>query len=223
MLQKLPLTLFSHTFISLNTSHTIFKRVSLDIPNTPPPTNFISAYMQRPASLEHLPLLEASHSWSFSTHRKKCQWKLHKPAKIVCDLPCFLDIPPSISPLYVNFCWSELLLYKPFRNVPKDIGSSDLEIVSAWESFHGSYNPWHVDREPSPPPTISVDTPPPDEDHPTSSINLSEWELLSQLHPGNNLQLDDLDMLGHRNFDTNHNWGHTQIPLHFAKLSHLIS
>ena len=43
---------------------------------------------------------------------------------------------------------------------------------------------------------------------------MSEWELLSQLHPGNNLQLDDLDMLGHHDFDTNHNWGHTHIPLH---------
>ena len=43
---------------------------------------------------------------------------------------------------------------------------------------------------------------------------MSEWELLSQLHPGNNLQLDDIDILGHRNFDANHNWGHMHIPLH---------
>ena len=87
------------------------------------------------------------------------------------------------------------------------------------ETFRGSYNPWHVNRQPSPPPTISIDTPPPHEDHPACSIDMSEWELLSQLHPGNNLQLDDLDMLGHRDFDTNHNWGHTHIPLHLQNLT----
>ena len=42
MLQKIPLTLCSHTFLSLNTSQTIFKRVSLDLPNTPhQPTSFL--------------------------------------------------------------------------------------------------------------------------------------------------------------------------------------
>ena len=47
--------------------------------------------------------------------------------------------------------------------------------------------------------------------HP-DSVDMHEWKFLSQLHPGNNLEVDDLDMLGHRDFDSNHNWNHTTIP-----------
>ena len=45
MLQKLPLKIYSRSFVSLNFSHIFFKRVSPDLPNTPPPPTFIVAYM----------------------------------------------------------------------------------------------------------------------------------------------------------------------------------
>ena len=71
MLQKLPLTLCSRTFVSLNVNRTVFRRVldgSENPPSTPP---FIIAYMNRPSSLDPLPLIEATRSWSFSPRRKK--------------------------------------------------------------------------------------------------------------------------------------------------------
>ncbi len=44
-------------------------------------------------------------------------------------------------------------------------------------------------------------------------MEINEWELLSQLHPTNELLINDLDMLGLRGFDDTHNWNHTTIPL----------
>ena len=146
-----PLDNLQSILFSLNVSHIVFKRVSPDLPNTPPPPTFIVAYMQRPPSLELLPLVEAARSWSYSACRKSFQWKPHKTPKIVRVIPRFFDIPPSTSPLYVNFYWSELLLYKLFHALPHEIGCTDLEIVSAWESFRYNYTAWHVDRHPAPP------------------------------------------------------------------------
>ena len=62
MLQKLPLTICSQSFVSLNVSHIVFKRVSPDLSNTPPPPTFIVAYMQIPPSLEQFPLVEDARS-----------------------------------------------------------------------------------------------------------------------------------------------------------------
>ena len=48
-------------------------------------------------------------------------------------------------------------------------------------------------------------------------MDMYEWEILSHLHPKNNIQVDDLDILGHRDIDTKHNWAHSQIPLHLQE------
>ena len=57
---------------------------------------------------------------------------------------------------------------------------------------------------------------------------MDEWELLSQMRPGNNIKVNDLEMLGHREFDKNHNWSHNNIctELHetvtsFIEVNHL--
>ena len=42
-----------------------------------------------------------------------------------------------------------------------------------------------------------------------------EWELLSQMRPGNNIQIDDLEIPGHCDFEKNHNWTHNNITTHF--------
>ena len=60
-------------------------------------------------------------------------------------------------------------------------------------------------------------TSPPHESHGPSPMVMYEWEILSYLHPGDNIQVDELDMLSHRDFDTNHNWAHTNIPLHLQE------
>ena len=54
----------------------------------------------------------------------------------------FILIPPRDSNKWVEFCSSELLLYKPFHDIERDIGDSDATIVADWESLH--YTPWHV-------------------------------------------------------------------------------
>ena len=36
---------------------------------------------------------------------------------------------------------------------------------------------------------------------------------------GNNIQIDDLEMLGHRDFDKNHNWTHKNITTHLHQTS----
>ena len=71
MMQTIPLVLCSCHFFSLNVSQTIFHRVSNDTNDTPATSPLIFSYMQRPIYLEHLTLLEAAHSWSFSPNRKK--------------------------------------------------------------------------------------------------------------------------------------------------------
>ena len=50
-------------------------------------------------------------------------------------------------------------------------------------------------------------------------MQLDEWELLSQLHPTNDMQVSDLDILGRRDFDKNHNWHDTTTPLHLQELA----
>jgi len=45
---------------------------------------------------------------------------------------------------FVEFCWSELVLYKTFRDFHKNIGHTNDEIIQNWENFQ--YRPWHVDR-----------------------------------------------------------------------------
>lgn len=123
---------------------------------------------------------------------------------IVHVLPRYNVIPPSDDPYYATFCWSELLLYFPFWTLPNDIGSTDVEIITHWEQKKGTYTPWHVHQEIENPQTphvedqTTIDTPP-------NSMQMNEWQILSQLHPGYNIAIHDLDMIGYHNFDANHN------------------
>ena len=43
------------------------------------------------------------------------------------------------------FFFSELLLYKPFCNVEREIGHDYHTIVAHWVSLN--YNPWHAKRQ----------------------------------------------------------------------------
>ena len=46
--------------------------------------------------------------------------------------------------------------------------------------------------------------------HPDMEIN--EWELLSRLIPAANIDFNELDILGHRDFDTKYCWNNPYIP-----------
>ena len=145
MLQKLPLVLCSSHFFSLNVSQSVFHCVSNGTNNTPPTPPFIFAYMQSPLALEHLTLLEATHSWSFYPNRENNPWKQNFHHKIVRVYPQFLSIHAFDSSSFEPFCWSELLLYKSFRSIPQDIGTTTSEIISHWQQIKGTYTIWHVE------------------------------------------------------------------------------
>ena len=135
--------------------------------------------------------------------------------KIVSVFPQFTSIPPLDSSTFETFCWRKLLLYKPFRALPEDIGTTSSEIISHWHRIKGTYVVWHVERTQEQPST------PVSDDSNSNAVtfpfphSMDEWELLSQMRPGNNIQIDDLEMLGHRDFEKNHYWTHNNITTHF--------
>lgn len=46
---------------------------------------------------------------------------------------------------------------------------------------------------------------------------MDEWKILSHLYLAKNIQVIDLDMLGHCDFDAKYNWEHNDIPLHLQE------
>ena len=77
----------------------------------------------------------------------------------------------------------------------------------------------HVDRKLVEPISLSEDTMVSDNLQNPQPMQLDEWELLSQLHPANDMQISDLDILGRCDLDKNHNWHDTTIPLHLQELA----
>ena len=132
------------------------------------------------------------------------QWKQRASNAIVCVNPCYIAIAAKKNKNYVSFCWTELLLYKPFHNIPTDIGASAEQIEHNWETYAGQYKPWHVRKNVQEPIREVARS----EDHeniiPDSIPN--EWQVLAGLYPGLPIHLNDLDMLGSRDFDLNNTW-----------------
>jgi len=105
------------------------------------------------------------------------------------------------------------MLYKPFHHIVQDIRDSAAEFIINWQTFRPFYKPWHQHRTLSDIESVTNDTSTIHETNPPDTMEINEWELLSQLHPTNELFINDLDMLGLRGFDDTHNWNHTTIPL----------
>ncbi|KAH9303192.1 hypothetical protein KI387_014775, partial [Taxus chinensis] len=86
-------------------------------------------------------------------------------------------------------------------NIASEFGSTPHDINDTWDMFKHNYRPWHVLRttaDTGPVTDVSSDS------EPECSIQhepLQEWQVFTQLHPGNNTGLDSLDMLGKRDFD----------------------
>ena len=87
------------------------------------------------------------------------------------------------------------MLYKPFRNIQLDIGASNDAIIINWQELKLTYTPWHVDRKPIEPISLSEDTMVSDDLQNPQPMQLDEWESLSQLHPTNDMQISDLDLV----------------------------
>ena len=93
--------------------------------------------------MEGITLIDAARSWIYNPKKRgDNKWEPREIVAIVTFFPRFISIPPWDSNKWVEFCSSELLLYKPFHDIERDIGDSDATIVASWESLH--YTPWHV-------------------------------------------------------------------------------
>ena len=137
--------------------------------------------MQRPIALEYITLLEAAHCWSFSPNRKKNPWKQNLRHKIVRVYPQFTSIPPFDSSSFEPFCWSELILYKPFCSICQDIGTTTSEIISHWHHIKGIYVVWHVEHAQEEPSTPLSDDSYSDAITFPLPHSMDEWEVLSQM------------------------------------------
>lgn len=122
MLQKFPLVTCSRTFTKLNVGRKIFHRISCDLPNCLSGSTFIYAYLIRPVFLNPVCLFDLAKHWTYNQGRKNEKWKKRNIPTIVYVWPLFTTIPNKDSDNFVEFCWIELLLYKPFCSFSEDIG-----------------------------------------------------------------------------------------------------
>ena len=88
-------------------------------------------------------------SRSYEKCRKGDKWLPLKETTIVRVFPRYSSILACENEKYVEFCWTEMVLYKPFREFQIDISQTSEDIIQNWENFQ--YNPWHIDHNPIPP------------------------------------------------------------------------
>ena len=208
MLLELPLMESSRRFVNLNVSHEVFKSITLNNEenNDDNTKCFIDGYKERPLSMEGIALIDAAKSWIYNSKRKReNKWEPREKAAIVRVFPRFTSVPPRASQKWAEFCFTELLLYKPFRDIDRDIGVDTDSIIQKWESF--SYNAWHIQRETIIEENENNNGSDIGEDEVVASTTIeNEWEIISRLHNGQNMQLSEIDMLGRRDIDNNTNW-----------------
>ncbi|XP_057827996.1 uncharacterized protein LOC131039303 [Cryptomeria japonica] len=210
MLQKLPLVSCSRQFVSLNVGRKILHCVIKSNNGTDLSTTYIHAYMQHPFELSATSMLQSAQGFSYNSQRKKIKWQIRDKKAIVTIYPQFREPPDEDTNEFEVFCWSELLLYKPFRDIPTEIGTSKEQIITNWKNFKKTnYNRLHSQQ-------IIDDCSPPNEDVSDNNgsqneddTNLYEWELLSRMGATNNFAQNDLQMLGCRDYDINYLWGAT--------------
>ena len=95
--------------------------------------------------MEGITLIDVGRSWIYNTKKRgDNKWEPREIVAIVRVFPRFTSMPSQDSNKWVEFCSSELLLYKPFHDIERDIGDGDATIVANWESLH--YTPWHVEQ-----------------------------------------------------------------------------
>lgn len=107
------------------------------------------------------------------------------------------SIPVEGSKEFETFCWTQLLLYKPFCDVGSYIGLCTKIIVENWRNWR--YHAWYVDRGPFPNEGDEEDAKP-------LIHEFEEWKLFSQLVPLSSINVSDLDNLSRGDFDVDYNW-----------------
>lgn len=208
MLLELPLMESSRRFVNLNVSHEVFKSITLNNEENDDDKSkwFIDGYKQSPLCMEGITLIDATKSWIYNSKRKReNKWEPREKISIVRVFPRFTSIPPRASQKWSKFYFIELLLYKPFHDIERDIGVDTDSIIEKWDSF--SYNTWHVQRETIIEENENINGSDIEEDEAIASNTIeNKWEIISRLHNGQNMQVSEIDMLGRRDIDNNTNW-----------------
>lgn len=208
MLLELPLVESSRKFINLNVSTEVFKRAVEDVEKNDDEqtVSFIDAYRNRPFSMEAILLIDAAKSWIYNLKRKsENKWNARKRATIVRVFPRFVSVPTRGSEKWFTFCFSELLLYKPFCNIERDIGNNNDTIQTNWDNFN--YNQWHMQRTIETEHDDNIELSETEENDTRQEETIeNEWEIISRLHRGQLMQTSEFEMLGRRDLDKETNW-----------------
>ena len=125
MVLELPMVECSRRFVNLNVSHEVFKPVTInnenenDEENTEEKTkSFIDGYKKRPLCMEVVTLIDVERSWIYNPKRRReNKWEPRDKAEIVRVFPRFVSTSSHESSKWVDFCLSELFLYKPFCDI----------------------------------------------------------------------------------------------------------
>ena len=140
MLENFALVTCSRSFIKLNVGRHMFHRISHDSIDCLSGSSFIDSYLQHPPNLDHFYLIGLAQQWSYNHACKREEWKKRNVPAIVHVYPHFTSIPAKYSNAFLDFCWSEFLLYNPFHSFTKDIGLPSHVIFSNWENIRNTYN-----------------------------------------------------------------------------------
>eukprot|EP01018_Ginkgo_biloba_P011228 Gb_05719 [translate_table: standard] len=177
MLLSLPLIECSRAFVVLNVGRKVFQKIQRHHGFIVPDNSFIHAYMDRPPQMEHLPLIEVARSWTYSERRKNEPWKPREKAAVVRVWPHFHAAPSDDSEQFEEFCWSELVLYKPFRTFDVDIGIVKEVIIERWRSFR--YHAWHIKRAEEEETLVDDDDEETEFHRSETNRDQDEWEIIS--------------------------------------------
>lgn len=130
LILKLPLSISSRTFVSLNVNHHKFQCVSISFTSVTTSPTYIDTFMAHPIQLEAMPPIELTKKWTFKVSQKNEQWNQFPQKEIVHVSFRFTCIPARDTKSFHEFCWSKLILYHPFQNIDIDFCSSEHQIIS---------------------------------------------------------------------------------------------
>lgn len=145
MLLKLPLISCTRQIVTLKVGKRIFQRIANCDEGSQISISFISNDMKPPSELANLTLLRLAQLYTYSEQCKSCKWLKRKLLAIVNVYPQHKSLPLQDDNSFESFCWSELLLYKPFRIIPLHIGNSTEENIINWKHLQSTdYIHWYV-------------------------------------------------------------------------------
>ena len=152
--------------------------------------------------MEHLALLDVSKYWSYDKRRCGEKWWSWRDAAIVRVFPWFNSVPPQEDEKFVEFCWSELVVYMTFHDFKKYVGHMSDEIIQNWEKFQ--YRPWHVDYNSLSPIEWMQSDDKEEHANPQKDSRQHEWEIIYRLYKNQFINYNEFEMIQCRDCDRLH-------------------